>query len=40
MEPYKYVLIVLTVGLVARGLWSLAAAGVQISEYKKLFGKG
>ncbi|QFR42370.1 hypothetical protein [Pantoea phage vB_PagP-SK1] len=31
----KIVLVVLMVGMVARGLWSLAAAGKQISEYKK-----
>lgn len=35
MEPVKYILIVLMVGMVARGLWSLAAAGRQIAEYKK-----
>lgn len=40
METMKIVMVVVMVGLVARGLWSLAAAGIQISEYKKLFNKG
>ncbi|AEJ81495.1 hypothetical protein 14Stepyanka_00022 [Erwinia phage Stepyanka] len=35
MEAMKIVLVVLMVGMVARGLWSLAAAGKQIAEYKK-----
>lgn len=39
MEPIKYVLIPLMVGMIARGLWSLAFAGWQIAEYKKLFSK-
>lgn len=39
METVKIVMVVVMVGLVARGLWSLVAAGVQISEYKKLFSK-
>lgn len=39
METVKVVMVVVMVGMVARGLWSLAAAGIQISEYKKLFGK-
>lgn len=39
METVKVLMVVVMVGMVARGLWSLAAAGIQISEYKKLFGK-
>lgn len=35
MEPVKFILALLMVGMIARGLWSLAAAGKQIAEYKK-----